>query len=160
MMKHVLVIVALVCIPCLGGTADAAGHSLSSAYHLSSDASFLGATLAKDFVRLNDRKLSIRGTVSYLAGASDSHGSARHPADRIEFGLATKNTMIAGMPAFSVIDLGYCMTRYEQLDKICRDSGFMFAFGLGARISESASCIGKYVSGNDSGARIAMEIEF
>lgn len=159
-MKHVLVIITLVCIPCLGGAAYAGGHSLSSAYHLSSEASFIGATLSKDFVSLNNHKLRVRGTVSYLAGAGNSGGTASYAADRIEIGLATRNTMVSGRPAFSVIDLGYCLTRYEQLDEDYRDSGFMFAFGLGTHISESASLLGKYVGGNDSGTRIAMEIEF
>jgi len=160
MKAHVLVVAAIACTLGLGGAAHAEGQSLSSAYHLSSGASFVGATLSRDFVSLNDHKLRVRGTVSYLAGTRDSSGTGSHAADRIEVGLATRNTMVRGKPAFSVLDLGYCVTRYEQLEQDYRDSGLMFAFGLGAHISESASLLGKYVGGIDSGARIAMEIEF
>ncbi|MHB8078793.1 MAG: hypothetical protein ACYDIE_06025 [Candidatus Krumholzibacteriia bacterium] len=109
---------------------------------------------------MNNHKLRVRGTMSYLAGTSDSGGTASHAADRIEVGLATKNTMVTGKPVFSILDLGYCLTRYEQMEQDYHDAGLMFAFGLGAHISESASLLGKYVGGKDSGSRIAMEIEF
>ena len=151
----VLCVFCLTGIPCL-----AQSNSLSSAFHLSSEASYLGATLSHDLAGINRDKVKLRGTFSYLSGGYESLGSGSQSAERFELGLETKNTMVRGKSPFSVIDLAYSFGRSDRPGSSYGANGLMFAMGFGSRVASSVSVLGKYVLGRDQGVRLAMEVDF
>ena len=143
---------------------QAQDFSLSSAYHLNRQSSYLGATLSANVMTWNNRKVIVRGVFSYLSGTTDVGGDNTTPASRMEIGLESKNTMITGNALFNVIDAGYVYSRVDMvrgdLQAAVRETGFMFAFGLGTRIADPVSILGKYVTGRDNGLRLVLEVDF
>jgi hypothetical protein len=143
---------------------QAQDFSLSSAYHLNRQSSYLGATLSANAMTWNNRKVILRAVVSYLAGTTALESSSGRPASRLEVGFESKNTMITGNTLFNVIDVGYVFSQADAQGSdaraVVRETGFMFAFGLGTRIAAPVSILGKYVTGRDNGLRLVMEVDF
>jgi hypothetical protein len=164
-MKHLVVFLATACIVCVQGVSVCAqAHSLSSAYHRGDHTSYLGATLSSNLITANRDRVMIRGVLSYLTGTIKRGGESARPADRMEAGLESKNKIYSDHSLFNVMDLEYVWTRSDNLEGASasrvRDRGFMFAIGLGARIADPVSVLGKYVTGPDHGVRFVMEVDF
>ena len=146
------------------GLAQAQDYSLSSAFHVNSQSSYVGGTLSANVMTWNNRKVMFRGVISYLSGTTTMHGAGSQAAHRIELGVESKNTMITGKAFFNVMDASYVFCNStgnasRSLPEV-RESGFMFGLGLGTRLTDPVSIIGKYVTGRDNGVRLALEVDF
>ncbi len=160
-MRLIKLCLLVVCVSCIVGTPGLAQNSsLSSAFHFSSQVSYLGATLSHDLVGLNRDKVKLRGTFSYLTGGYETRGFESQSADRFEIGLETKNTIVRGKGLFSVLGLAYVYSQVDEPGAATRDDGLMFAMGFGSRIASTVSVVAKYVGGRDNGVRFAMEVAF
>jgi hypothetical protein len=157
-MKYIL----LLLVSC--GLAHAQEFSLSSAFHVNGQSSYVGGTLSANVMTWNNRKVMLRGVLSYLSGTTTMHGAGSQSAQRIEIGVESKNTMITGKWLFNVMDASYafCSSTGNPSRGMpdVRESGFMFGLGLGTRIAAPVSLVGKYVTGRDNGFRMVMEVDF
>jgi hypothetical protein len=157
-MKYLLLL--LVCC----SMASAQDYSLSSAYHVNGQSSYVGGTLSANLMTWNHRKVMLRGVVSYLSGSTTMHGAGAQAAQRIELGVESKNTMVTGKAFFNVMDVSYvfCNSTGNASGAVpeVKESGFMFGLGLGTRIADPVSIVGKYVTGRDNGVRFVLEVDF
>ena len=156
--KSILVVLCVICVFSSPGFAQ--NNSLSSAFHFSNEASYLGATFSHDVLGINRDKVKLRTTFTYLSGEYESASLGSQSADRFEFGLGIKNTISRDKALFSVFDLAYSYSRSDEPGSSYRDNGTMFAAGFGSRFGPSVSLLGKYVFGRDEGVRLAMEVGF
>ena len=136
----------------------------SSAYHMNSNGTLLGASAAVNLQTWNNRKVIFRAVGGYYSGSTWSSSSSVGAKDRFELGLESRNTMVTGLPYFNILELGYQITQSRSqlgasIDRSTK-MGLFFSVGLGMRVVDPVFFMVRYVTGYDNGVRLGIDYDF
>jgi hypothetical protein len=136
----------------------------SSAYHVNSNGTLLGASGAVNLKTWNDRKVIFRAVGGYYSGSTWSSSSSVGAKDRFELGLESRNTMVTGLTYFNILELGYQITQSRSQVGASIDRGtkmgLFFSIGLGVRVVDPVFFMVRYVTGFDNGVRLGIDYDF
>lgn len=145
--------------------------TVSSSYHLSVDTylhlkqSSIGVAGSINLASWNNRDNIIRLTGAYFMGSTPSSYASVSTLDRSEYSVETKNVLVNGVGWFTVVQIGYEISRMRwqannHVDEYVGYNWFVTG-GVGMRIKESMALTGRYVGGrSNEGIRFALEYDF
>lgn len=159
-MKRILITLVLLMV-LFTSKGIAQSFSSSAAYQLGRSGEYYGASISKWIKTFNNQKVIVRGTAALFLGNHWGEKSEISHFQRIEIGVESKNTMIAGRDFFNIINFSYVINKLD-VNKTNRienqtENGWMFSFGLGARILNPFSFTARYIWGPQNGIRLGLE---
>jgi len=145
--------------------------TVSSSYHLSVDTylhlkrSSIGFAGSINLSSWNNRDNTIRLTGAYFMGSTPSSYATVSTFDRSEYSVETKNVLVNGAGWFTVLQVGYEITRMRQEanNRVYQyvEYGWFVTAGIGIRIKESLAVTARYLGGrSNEGTRFALEYDF